>query len=477
MFGSHTEAPSTDFAITSVNVPDRLDQREVNDRKLEEEESLYARRGPGINLRVWGRRLLPYLVLAAVVGLAGIWLANERETLGPQRVSQRLSAVLHVPVRVQDSRLRTTPAPALVLTGIDLGGQVRLDEVALEFTAPSLWRAVLSGQHRWGDVVISPLTLSFDQAAQLLAWLGSLDRALPDSATKVRITEVRFAGSGLLPDRYEVITRRDAKGQFTSVALRKLNGPGSMQVQLTPDPAGGTIAFQIDGADWQPPFVPHTAWTELVAAGHVRVGAIELDQFTLGSGFGAVEGALSVRREDGAAGAWKATGTVSSVGIDLPTLAEQIIHPGKPAEDATSGVVPPMSGTAAIEASLSGAGATPEEALGRMVAAGDVKVRSAMLNGINLGYAATHPPAAGSSGNGASTRFTQFASSFVAGPSGVLFRNIHGVAGALSTRGELAVSPDLALDGLLHVNLGGARIQAPLRVHVRGTAEHPVFGR
>jgi hypothetical protein len=475
MAGTHMDSPSTDFAITSVNVPDRLDQREVDDRK-QEEESFYARRGPWLQLRIWGRRLLPYVVLAVVLALGAIWLAEEREALGVGRISQRLSAGLQIPVRIQDSRLRTSPAPALVLTGVDLGGQIRLEEVALEFTAPSLWRALISGQRRWGDIVISPLTLDFQQAGQLLAWFGSLDRVVPDSATRVRITQLRFASSGLLPDRYEAVARREPSGKFTSVLLRRSDGPGSMQLQLTPDPAGGPIAFQCDGADWQPPFAPHTSWTEVVASGHVGPGAIEIEKFNLGSAFGAIEGHLSVQRQDGASTGWSATGQVSTVGVDLPTLLQQIVRPGKPADDTEAAASSPMSGTAAIEAALKGAGATPEEALGRMVAAGDIKVRSAMLNGINLGYAASHPPA-GSSASTASTRFTQLETSFVAGHSGVLFRDIHGVAGAMWTRGELAVTPELGLDGLLHVNLGGTRIQAPLRIHVHGSLARPEFGR
>src|SRR5271169_3027771 len=140
MVGTHTEFPSTDFAITSVNVPDRLDLREVDDRKQQDEESHYAR---GSVVRVWSRRLLPYLIVAAVLGLVGSWLAKQREALAAGHLSQRLSAVLRVPVTIQDSHLRTTPAPALVLTGVDLGGQVRFSEIALEFTAPNLWQAVM----------------------------------------------------------------------------------------------------------------------------------------------------------------------------------------------------------------------------------------------------------------------------------------------------------------------------------------------
>lgn len=472
----HTDSPSTDFAITSVDVPDRLDQREVDDRRQQDEASVYARQGFAV-LR-WWRRLLPYVVLLAVLGLAGVWLAAQRENLAAGRIAQSLSSALHVPVHVQDSRLQTTPAPALVLTGVDLGGQVRFDEVTLEFTAPSLWQAVMSGQRRWGDIVIPAITLNFDQANQLLTWLASLDRAVPDSVTRVRIAQLRFAGSGLLPDRYEAVTRRDPSGQFTSVKMRRLDGPGSLQLQFTPDRAGGAVALQCDAADWQPPFAPKTAWSELIATGHVGAGGIDLDKFTLGSAFGAFEGQLSVRRQSGGAAAWTADGQLSTVGIDLPTFIQQISNPGKPPPEATENVAAtPMSGTASIDAMFKGAGATPEEALGSLVAAGEIKVRSAMLNGINLGYAASRPTSGGSTNNAAFTRFTRFEASFVSGSSGVSFRNIHGSAGALATRGDLMVSRELALDGQLHVNLGGSRIQAPLRIHVRGTVEHPQFGR
>ena len=490
MPGRRTEFPSSDFAITSVNVGDRLDQRELDDRK-QQDEALYSTRGWGSAIRIGARRLLPYLLLAAIIVLAARWLAEQRQALGAKRIAQQLSTALHVPVQIQDTRFQTTPAPAVVLIGVDLGGQLRLDEVTLQFTAPNLWRALMSGQHRWGDVVISPATINFDQANQLLTWLASLDRAVPDSVTKVRFAELRFAGSRLLRDRYEAVTRREPSGEFTTVLIRRLDSPGTMQLQVTPDRAGGPIAFQCDAADWQPPFAPRTAWTEAIAAGHASAKGLEIEKFTLGSAFGAIEGHMAVRQE-GQGSAWPAKGQISSVGIDLPTIVQQIAkseHPPAddqkldqkhPAGEAEQNVATPISGTASVDAALSGTGTSLEEALEQVVAAGEIKVRNAALNGINLGYAATRPSSV-SSRNGpidtASTRFTHLGASFVAGSSGVLLRNIQGVAGALSTSGEITVTPELALDGLLHVNLGGARVQAPLRIHVRGTVMRPQFGR
>jgi hypothetical protein len=478
----HTEFPSSDFAITSVNVGDRLDQREIEDRKQQDEWSFYSRRHWGSSLRFWVRRLLPYIVLLALLGFAGKWLADEREVLGPDRIAKQLSSALKIPVKVQDTRFRTTPAPAIVLSGVELGGQIRLDEVTLEFTAPSLWQAVISGQKRWGDVVISPLTLTFDQASHLLAWLHGLQGVVPDTVTKVRFEQLRFSGSRLLPDQYEAVTRREPTGQFSSVTLRRLGTPGTLQLRVTPDEVGTAVAFDCDAADWQPPFAPRTAWTELVASGHVSADAIELEKFTLGSAFGGIEGHLSVRRQTQGAAAWSADGHVSSVGIDIPTVIQQITKPaqthapGQLRDEGNEVTSAPVAGTAAIEATLAGVGGTPEEALSHLVAAGEIKVRGASLNGINLGYAATRP-SANSPSSTSSTRFTQLNTSFVASSTGVLFRNIRGTAGALSARGEITVTASLTLDGLLHVDLGGTRVQAPLRIHLRGDVAHPTYGR
>ncbi len=472
MQSGHTEFPSTDFAITSINVGDRLDHREIDDRKQQE---LYARRGLGTSSVRWLRRLGPYVVLVLIIAAAGRWAFDQRQALSPVRIAQELSTSLQVQVTVQDSRLRAAPAPAVILSGIDLGGRIRLDEVALEFTAPNLWQAMVAGQRRWGDIVISPMTLSFDQAAVMLGWLSSLDRAVPNNVTKVRISELRLAGSKLLPDRYEVVTRRGPDAHFGSITLHRLGDSGTMQLQVTPAPNGGPMALQLDASDFQPPFAPRAPWSELVASGHVSAGSLEFDQFTMGSAFGSIDGHLSVHQL--APSAWSAQGKASTVGLDIPTLLQQLTHSPQPDVGSGQEVSAPMLGTASIEASFSGAGLSLEDALNRLVAEGQINIRNAALNGINLGYVASRPAESTTPSSGSSTRFTRLEASFVTSPNGVSFRAIRGTAGALSTRGELTVGHDLALNGLLHVDLGGTRVQAPLRIHVRGSVSNPQFVR
>jgi hypothetical protein len=473
MLGRHTEMPNTDFAITAMDVPDRLDQREADDRKHEDEESHYTR--PGFKHYYYSvRRFAPWLILLGILAWLGVWISNARDNVSPGRIAQRLSSALHVQVRVQDTHLRSTPSPALVLTGVDLGPRLHLDEIDIEFTAPNLWQALASGHRRWGDVAISPTSMTLDQAKLALSWIGGMDQAVPDSVTKVRFRELRITGSRLLPDRYEAFSRRETNGKFMSAVLRTVDPPGSMQVQLTPDAGVNSVAFQCDAAEWRPPFGPRTAWSEFVASGHVAESSFEVEQFSIGATFGGVEGHLSVRRRDHGSPAWLASGAASSVGIDLPTLVQQLT--GKTASFEGAVQNSPILGTAAIEAAVVGGGDTLDAALGDLAADGTVKVRNAELKGVNLGFEASHPSnSGGSGGGGGTTRFSEFSSQFVAGGHGVTLRQIRGVAGALTARGEVMIGSDLNLAGLLHVDLGGSRIQAPLRMRIAGTVEHPEY--
>src|SRR6202008_3678418 len=101
-------------------------------------------------------------------------------------------------------------------------------------------------------------------------------------------------------------------------------------------------------------------------------------------------------------------------------------------------VAMPIPGTAAFEGTLVGGADTLEGALADMAAEGKVQLRSAFLNGINLGLAASHPSAS-SAGNGGTTRFSELSAQMVAGAHGVSLRQIRGVAGAMATHGELMV--------------------------------------
>ena len=108
--------------------------------------------------------------------------------------------------------------------------------------------------------------------------------------------------------------------------------------------------------------------------------------------------------------------------------------------------------------------------------AGPVQVRWAAINGINLGYAATH--GGGNRGlGGGFTRFSDLEATLLAAPDGIVMRDIEARAGAMLTRGEVRIDPTQALTGAIRVDLGATRVQAPINLRVRGTLASPQFTR
>ena len=170
---------------------------------------------------------------------------------------------------------------------------------------------------------------------------------------------------------------------------------------------------------------------------------------------------------------WTIDGAAQTEGIDLDALIRQMTPP---AGDASKQDTPSvMQGTASFDGKFSGHGNSLEEAIGATVFQAPVHVRSPVLNGINLGFAATHP-GANESVTGGSTRFSTLEAQIDAHADQVTFRDIRAHAGALAAFGQVSVAPSHALSGLLHVDLGATRVLAPIRVGVHGTIIRPEFG-
>jgi hypothetical protein len=197
----------------------------------------------------------------------------------------------------------------------------------------------------------------------------------------------------------------------------------------------------------------------------VRAGLIEIPEFLLVGYFGSIKGSAYAAADV----AWAVTGTAIGSNLDLEAVLKQVA--GKPVDGAPARQIP-VSGVASFDALLAGRGPSLNEAIASTVASGPLRVRWAIVNGINLGYVASRP----GTQSGGITRFTDLTGWLSAGPAGISFQDLDGRAGALSTRGEVAIAPDRRVSGSLHVDLGGARIQAPLNVQVHGTMLAPEYG-
>lgn len=467
---------ATDFAITTVNVPDRLDVQEVRARADEDDDAPRRRLVlfDTYRLRVWFKRLLLVGILAAAAYYGYLALLPLRDDVSAAGIAARLTRGLGQPVRIAGTEFRFAPTPRLVVKGLEVAQSYRLDEVSLHFNWEDALRALRGGSWTWGEAAVAPLKLEGMQGLALLRSLDAAGAAIPPTISTIRFESIEFAEMPLLPGRYEVVARRGSDGRFAPVALTEIGSEGRMKLTVSAkadNDWGETVDFQLDASNWALPVGPGARWTEVVANGRVRPNLIEVDSFSLGGAFGVVQGLMVAARDV----EWAVAGTVRAPNLDLESV---LLHfKGKPAEERPKGqAAVPMHGTAVLRLLVGGRGDTLAQAIDQSVAAGPLQVRWATLNGINLGYAATRGGASGVTGGGI-TRFSELEASVALARTGLTVTGIHGRAGAMATRGEIRVAPDLGLTGALRVDLGAQRVQAPINVKVRGTALEPQFGR
>ncbi len=466
---------ATDFAITTVNVPDRLDMQEVRARADEDDDAPRRRLVfDTYRLRVWVKRLLIVGVLGAAAYYGYLALLPLRDELSAASIAARLTRGLAQPVQVASAEFRLTPTPRLVLQGIDVAGVYRLGEVSLHFNWEDAVRALRGGNWIWGEAVIAPLKLDGAQGLALLKSLGGAGGAIPPTISTIRFESVEFDDMPLLPGRYEVLARRGGDGRFAPVTLTEIGSDGRMKLTVAvraDGELGEAVEFQLDAANWALPVGPAARWSEVVASGRARPNLIEVDSYSLGGPFGVAQGLIVAARDV----EWALTGTARAPNLDIESV---LLHfKGQPSEERPKGqAAVSMYGTALLSLLVAGRGETLAQAIAQSVAAGPLQVRWATLNGINLGYAATRGGAYGVTGSGI-TRFSELEASVTLARTGLTVAGIHGRAGAMTTRGELRVAPDLGLTGALGVDLGAQRVQAPINVKVRGTALQPQFGR
>ena len=456
-----TEA--TRFAITTVNVPDRLDLQEERDRAEMEE---YAEERRRFTLRTWMKRLL----VVAVVGVFGAVLYGMlkplRDDTSATRVGERLSAAFKRPVTVAETAFLITPTPRLVLRGVDVDRQFTAEEVSLLINWRDLWAALRGGQWVWGEATIAPMTMTGIQALAAVKVIAGGARELPSKISTVRFESIRISDSRLFPGQYEAVLRRMEGGTFGPILFRQQDADGSaMQMQFRPAAEPDTVEFALVGERWAVPVGPRVRWNEVRANGRIAGNVLEVSDFSLAGFFGVTTGTIFAATDV----EWVITGFAAASNIDVEAVLQNLRPKGQPTQDAPAS---PLQGTAALNLTIVGRGPSLNEALGQTTIAGPFQLRWATLNGINLGLAATQ----GATASGI-TRFTEFDGTVVASANGVRFDDVGGRAGAMAARGDFAIEKDSSLTGGVRVELGGQTVQAPVNLRIHGTALDPRFGK
>lgn len=463
--GRWDQEAGSEFVVTSVNVPDRLDTQEVRARAAEELETSVSRfhRDDVIRAAKW-------LAGLAVLGALGAWSWRQvgpiREAISPAGVEARIGRALGVPVSVADTELRFSPAPRLVISGIAAQSGWRLPEVAVDFN----WRDVLQGLQTstWalGEARVAPVALSGEQALALLQSMRGAAR-LPEAVTTIWFDEVTFPDLVLLPGRYQAVLRRDGRKGAAALSLRRLDSEGSVDIEVSPPvSAEGAAGFALFARKWVAGFGPPVAWPEATAQGEFRAGEVKVDSFSVGGPFGNLNGAATLVK-DGRG--WRLSGNVRSPDLSLEELSRSAAGLGG-SEAGAANI--PLRGIAKAELTLAGNGASVEEALSRARAFGPVSVSGAALHGLNLGLAVTQGELASAGGV---TRFSDLESEVVVSANGLAAPSLSGRAGSLRVQGSFEVDRGLRLAGSLRPEVVAPRGAASVQIRLGGTLTAPTF--
>ena len=175
---STTKAPdweaATHFAITTVNVPDRLDLQEERDR-ADTEELVDEQRRQAV--RRWMKRLVIIAVLAVLAAALYSTVEPLQREVSAPKVAAKLTEVFRQPVTVADTEFRFTPSPRMVVRGIG-AGDIKADEVSLLINWKDLWSALRGGQWVWGEATVAPMSLTLSQAG-VVAMTAAVSREQP----------------------------------------------------------------------------------------------------------------------------------------------------------------------------------------------------------------------------------------------------------------------------------------------------------
>jgi hypothetical protein len=280
-YGS-TEMRSTDFAITTVNVPDRLDLRDMDDRKQVEDDTRLRRFDTTV-FRAWAPRLFLMGLVVAIAFVLFEGIDAWRNALSAAQLSQRLSASLGVPVQIGDSQFAVSPAPQLQLSKVSIANAVVLDEISISVGYKQLGQAFQGRGWNWGEAVVHTKPLTLEQSGILLALLPKLDAALPKSLSTLRFERQEFSDQPWLAGSWDISVGREKGKDLVSVSANQHKDKGSLHFDLAGTSEAGTYSFQMEGRNWVPPFGANFPLEEIVASGQLSARRFEVSQFSLGA--------------------------------------------------------------------------------------------------------------------------------------------------------------------------------------------------
>lgn len=378
-------------------------------------------------------------ILGGVVALVALYFLFPYGRFKPG-IEAEIARIVQRPVAIGEIRPRLLPAPALVLTGVQVG---RSDEAgADEIRLPAL--AAISGGP-FEQVTVTGARV----AANLLLDLPIFGGAAPNGQPSVklqRLTVERLtvtAGALKIADlKGDVAIGSD--GRISNVALQSADRSLRLGVALTPE--GPQVSFE--GLAWRPIDDFPMTLDSLQAKALLQPGRLLVQKFEANAMGGVVQGSWLVDWSSGLAMA----GDGSYERLDARRVTSIFVS-----SLSLEGL---LTGTLRLRA----AGSDWRALWANVEGQGDVTVMRGVLNGVDLGEAARRGP--GSTVRAGSTKFERTTLRLAIDPRQVSGRDVAMSAGLFNANGNFVVNRERAVEGSVVVNMHSSvsSLSVPVRV-------------
>jgi hypothetical protein len=368
------------------------------------------------------------------------------------RIEALASEQLRDPVRISSLRLFILPYPHLAVGGIEVGAKPYL-QVRKVMVTPRLL-SLFDAQKVIRKVSLRDVVIHQRLVGKASAW-GAKPSAAGPSPVRVERIEIRNADVNL----------KDVRLQQVDVDLELNEAGGLARAQLQADkgavkatfvPKGQDFSIGLEARNWKLPAGPPLVLSTLAASGSIGAEGLNLPSISGRFYDGSLSGTLAIGWKDG----WSIGGKLDLQQVDIKPLVAVFTR-----ETTLSGRLSaqPVVDMRAASATRLGEALHVESAF---------RIEDGVIHDFDLA-AAPKALIDKDALKGGQTRFDQFSGYLIVDPNGYHLIDLQIASGVLKAEGEVSISPELKLNGLIDASVKGTSALVSTPLAVAGTVQDP----
>jgi hypothetical protein len=409
-------------------------------KRLAQQSKVKIRRGgSGFSL---GKFIAVFILLVIAGGIGYLYFMPIDKAV----IESMSTARLGMQVKVGSAKFQPFP-PVLMLT------DVVVDDIRLPRVTAVPDPGSLAADHKiWNSIDVAGATIDLRQAEKLIAMgLREAPRGVAMTIQRVRVTGLNVTGTPVPLPAMDVNALLGADGvRQVTFSLPENKG----QLQLAVDEKGWLFDFESRATAWA--MGPKTAWESLRAKGVAKPEGLHFDSIALTHFGGTATGGGDLYWTGG----YRFTGTLDVGGME------------------TGGIAQAYYGASPVAGTLDGKFKVSMNApsLARLIEStqleGAVVVNKAAVANIDLARSAQ------SDGQTpGQTRFSDFTADLTLSAGRLQIKNVRANSGLLNVSGNVDISPEKSLSGVINVELGISSNRTKAALKVSGTPADPKLNK